>query len=159
MQCRHTVPDWHRHVDASAEATPIFAACRLLLREGEQRRDPRLIACGYWGRQRECPLYEGPGATGGPGRMEATRATPIDVPVGTEAIWPVRPPTARDGMRLVLLALEIVSIALLVWAAVVGFFLMRGTAAPVGFVVVALTAAAISILTHALATLRVWARR
>ncbi len=156
MQCRHTVPDWHRYVDHPAEAAPIFAACRLLLREGEQRRDPRLIACGYWGHQRECPLYEGPGATG---RVEASRAAPIDVPIGTEAIWPVRPPTARDGMRLVLLALGIVSIALLGWTAVVGFFLMRGTAAPVTFIFVAVTAAAISILTHALATLRVWARR
>ncbi len=158
MQCRHTVPDWHRYMDHSVEATPIFAACRLLLREGEPRRDPRLIACGYWGHQRECPLYDGPGATDATERMETTRAA-LDVPVGTEAIWPVRPPTERDGMRLVLLALGIVSIALLVWTAIVGFFVMRGTAAPVGFVVMALTTTAISILTHALATLRVWARR
>jgi hypothetical protein len=62
-------------------------------------------------------------------------------------------------MRFVVIALGVASIILQVWTAVVGLFLMRGTAAPVTFVVVALTAAVVSILTHALATLRVWAQR
>ena len=156
MQCRHTVPDWHRYVDLSAEAAPIFAACRLLLRDGEQSRDPRAIACGYWGHQHECPLYEGPDATA---RLVTTWPTSRDVPVEVDTLWAVRPPTARDGMRFVVIALGVASIILQVWTAVVGLFLMRGTVAPVTFVVVALTAAVVSILTHALATLRVWAQR
>jgi len=157
MQCRHTVPDWHRYVDPTGEGPPIFAACRLLVREGEQSPDPRAIACGYWGHQQDCPLYEGPGALARPN--EAARPASADVPVALGTVWPVRPPTAQDGMRIVVMALGGVSIVLLVWAAVVWLSLMRGTAAPASFVVVASAAAVVSIVTHALATLRVWARR
>ncbi len=159
MQCRHTVPDWHRYVDPSGEGPPIFVACRLLVREGEQSPDPRTIACGYWGHQQDCPLYEGPGAAARPGPNEAARPAPTDVPVVVGTAWPVRPPTARDGMRIVVMALGVVSIVLLVWTAAIWLSLMRGTAAPANFVVVASAAAVVSIVTHALATLRVWARR
>ena len=64
--CRHTEPDWVRFVRDPAEGAPIFAACRLLVKEGEPAEDPRAIACGYWGRQPECPLYEGPGSMASP---------------------------------------------------------------------------------------------
>ena len=60
MKCQHTVADWARYVRAPGEAAPVFAACRLLVKAGEPVDDPRTIACGYWGRQPECPLYEGP---------------------------------------------------------------------------------------------------
>ncbi len=59
--CRHTEPDWARHVRDPDAGVPLFAACRLLLKDGEPVDDPRTIACGFWGRQSECPLYEGPG--------------------------------------------------------------------------------------------------
>ncbi len=159
MRCRHTVPDWHRYVDASGERAPIFAACRLLVREGERSRDARTIACGYWGRQPECPLYEGPGAVARPGPDEAPRRASTDAPVEVGTVWRVRPPSARDGMRIVLMALGGISIGLLVWTAVIGLSVIRGTAAPANFMVLASATTVVSILTHALATLRVWARR
>ncbi len=59
--CDHTVPDWTRYVRAPDAGFPILAACRLLVKEGEPADDARTIACGYWGRQTECPFYEGPG--------------------------------------------------------------------------------------------------
>jgi len=63
MLCRHTEPDWVRFVRDPGEGFPIFAACRLLVKAGDPADDPRTIACGYWGRQAECPLYEGPGGS------------------------------------------------------------------------------------------------
>ncbi len=158
VRCRHTVPDWHRYAGFSGEEPAIFAACRLLVREGEARREPRSIACGYWGRQDECPLFEGPGGLARPGTIGTGRPTLADVPVEVESIWPVRPPIARDGMRIVLAALGVLSIVLLLWTIVAGFSVMRGTAAPASFGILVLAAAAVSIVTHALATLRVWAR-
>ncbi len=61
-RCRHTAPDWAQYVRAPGEGWPIFAACQLLVKAGDPVDDPRTIACGYWGRQPECPFYEGPGA-------------------------------------------------------------------------------------------------
>jgi hypothetical protein len=73
--CRHTEPDWLRYVREPGEGFPIFAACKLLLKEGEAAEDPRTLACGYWGRQPECPLYEGP-ARPAPRIAEAAPAAP-----------------------------------------------------------------------------------
>ena len=75
MLCRHTEPDWLRYVRDPGEGVPIFAACKLLLKEGEAAEDPRTIACSYWGRQPECPLYEGP-AKPAERTAEATAAAP-----------------------------------------------------------------------------------
>ena len=105
MQCRHTVPDWHRYVDPAGDAAPIFAACRLLVKEGEPARDPRSIACTYWGHQRDCPLFEGAGGAARTEPRAAERRASRDVPVAMDAVWPVRAPGARDGMRLVLIGL------------------------------------------------------
>ncbi len=62
-------------------------------------------------------------------------------------------------MRIVVAALGVLSIVLLLWTMVVGFSVIRGMAAPAGFGILMFAAAAVSIVTHALATLRVWARR
>ncbi len=75
-RCRHTVPDWARYVRAPEEGWPILAACRLLVKEGEQVEDPRAIACGYWGRQPECPFYEGAGAVPDPPVAAAAPSAP-----------------------------------------------------------------------------------
>jgi hypothetical protein len=152
MQCRHTVPDWHRYVNPAADAVPIFAGCRLLVKEGEPASDPRGIACAYWGHQRDCPLYDGPGArargsAGWPPRVSA------EVPVAPEAVWPVRTPGAKDGMRLVLIGLGVLSTALLLWTA------LRGQATLLAHPHVIVTAASVSIVTHVVATLRTWGRR
>lgn len=56
------MPDWAQFVRAPGEGWPILAACRLLVKDGEQVDDSRTIACGYWGRQPECPFYAGEGA-------------------------------------------------------------------------------------------------
>lgn len=159
MQCRHTVPDWHRYVRPAADAAPIMAGCRLLVKEGQPAGDPRSIACAYWGHQRDCPVYEGPGGprraqTGGP---VGTRSP--DVPVALDAVWPVRAPGVKDRMRLVLIGLGMLSTALLLWTAGVGLSILSGKAPPAGYLSVAVVAAAVSIVTHVLATLRAWVRR
>lgn len=159
MQCRHTVPDWHRYVDPEGDAAPIFAACRLLAREGERVRDPRSIACAYWGRQRDCPLFEGPGARAGKPAEGAGRSPSTDVPVAVESVWPIRGPGAKDGMRLVLIGLGVVSTALMLWTAGVGLSILGGKGVPASFVPGTLVAVTVSIITHVLATLRTWARR
>lgn len=159
MQCRHTVPDWHRYVDPAGDAAPIFAACRLLVKEGQPTRDPRSIACTYWGHQRDCPLFEG---AGGAARTEpriAEGCASRDVPVAMDAIWPVRAPGARDGMRLVLIGLGSASIILMLLTVGVGLAVLRGEWSPAGYLRLVSVAAAISIATHVLATLRTWARR
>jgi len=87
--CVHTVPDWARYVRAPDEGPPILAACRLLVKEREPADDARTIACGYWGRQAECPLYEGPGGSA----ASAGSATPPD------ARRPEEPLTANQLRR------------------------------------------------------------
>ncbi len=159
MDCRHTVPDWHRYVRPRADALPIFAACRLLVKEGEQVGDPRSIACAYWGRQRECPLYDGPGGAvrgqAGPIRRPASP----EVPVNPEQVWPVRAPGTTDRMRLVIIGLGVLSTAFLGWMVSIGLSVLNGQAMPAGYVPLTLAGATVSIVTHVLATLRTWARR
>jgi hypothetical protein len=159
MQCRHTVPDWHRYVNPTADALPIFAGCRLLVKEGEPASDPRSIACAYWGHQRDCPVYEG---SGGPARMQAGGTGGIrssDVPVAVDAVWPVRAPGSTDRMRLVIIGLSVLSSALLLWTAGVGLSILSGKTPPAGYLHLTLVAATVSIVTHVLATLRAWVRR
>jgi hypothetical protein len=159
MDCRHTVPDWHRYLKPTAEAVPIFAACRLLVKEGVAAGDPRSIACAYWGRQRECPLYDGPG---GPARGQAgpiPRPASQETPVDPEAVWPVRAPGTTDRMRLVLIGLGVLSTALLGWLVAIGLSSSKGQAMPAAYLPLTVLAASVSIVTHVLATLRTWARR
>ncbi len=159
MRCRHTVPDWHRYVESTENGSAIMAGCRLLVKEGERAHDPRSIACAYWRHQEQCPLYEGPGARRAPSQtLPADAASSADVPVDVETVWPVRSPTAPDGMRVLIIALGVLSV-LLLCAAVFAFAGLRGPGGPgIPWGVMA-AAAAVSIATHVLATLRLWARR
>jgi hypothetical protein len=163
MRCRHTVPDWHRYVVPGAEAPPIFSACRLLIREGERTSDPRSIACSYWGHQPDCPVYDGPLVQVEvlPRRrpQPVSRQASRDVPLGDEAAWPVRPPGADDGMRRLVICLGLLSVGLLTWTALVGLAMIRGTAWSSHFLSVTLVVAVVSVVTHVLATLRIWGRR
>jgi hypothetical protein len=159
MQCRHTVPDWHRYVDPAADVVPILAACRLLVKEGEPARDPRGIACSYWGHQRDCPLFEGPGAVTRRQASSSERPAARDLPAGTEAMWPVRAPGATDGMRLVMLGLGVTSTALMLVTVAVGLTAQSGKGFPIGYLRLILVAGTLSIVTHVLAVLRTWARR
>jgi hypothetical protein len=158
MLCRHTVPDWHRYVDPAADAAPIFAACRLLVREGEPARSPRAIGCAYWGRQRECPLYEGPGERVGGQESRVPRPAPTDVPVAVETVWPVRPPGAPDAWRWVLPGLEILSAVLLLGTAIGAIRILEGRAPSPGYAGLVLAAAGVSILALVLGRLHTWAR-
>ncbi len=153
MRCRHTVPDWHRYVAPGNDAPPIYAACRLLVREGEPASEPRAIACAYWGRQESCPLYEGP-RTSAAGRSEAVSgALPADVPVAVESIWPVRWPGEPDRLGIALLAFSLIAILALAAAAVAA--LVAGT----GAIPWLFGAAGLSITAHVLTALRMWAGR
>ncbi len=159
MQCRHTVPDWHRYVKPAGDAIPIFAGCHLLVKEGEPAADPRSIACAYWGHQRDCPLYDGPGAATTKKAAGSPRTRSEEMPVEPRAVWPVRPPGTKDGMRIVLIVLGVVSTGLLVWSGFVSLAILIGGGWPAGYLQVSVVAAVVSILTHILATLRTWARR
>jgi hypothetical protein len=159
MQCRYTVPDWHRYVNPAADAVPIMAACRLLVKEGEPASDPRSIACAYWGHQRDCPLYDGPGARANPARDVGARTPGGEVPVAVDTVWPVRTPGAKDGMRQLMIGMGILSTALLVWTGFLGLSVLNGRAVPAAYLHLTLAAAAVSVLTHVLATLRTWVQR
>lgn len=159
MQCRHTVPDWHRYVSPTAEPALIFAGCRLLVREGEPASDPRRIACTYWGRQRDCPLYEGPDVLAKPLPVRPAESPSEDIPVAVQAVWPVRPPGGRDGMRLLLMGMGVLSAGLLAWAMGLGLSVLNGRAPSRTDLPVVVVAATVSIVTHVLAVLRTWARR
>ena len=141
------------------EALPIFAACRLLVKEGEPASDPRSVACAYWGRQPECPLYDGPGVQRKDPPRTGAWAESQEVPVDPEAVWPVRAPGMTDRMRLVMIGLGGLSTALLGWLVTIGLSVLSGQAEPAATVPVTLVAASVSIVTHILATLKTWARR
>ncbi len=158
MHCRHTVPDWHRYVTAGEDARPIFAACRLLVEEGERARDPQSVACTYWGRQRVCPLYDGPESRPASQSVQVTTPAADDVPVVLGSVWPVRPPGAADWQRFVLLALGGLSVVVLVLAVSLGLSALGGKTTPTGYLVVTLIAGALSLVTHLLTLLRLWAR-
>jgi len=159
MRCRHTVPDWHRFVAAGEGAAPIFAACRLLTKDGDRVSDTRSIACAYWGHQEDCPLYEGPGKR--PGGPPDALATPVsmDEATGVEDIWPVRQPGATDGARIILIALSALSAGLLIWMAILSMTAPAGFRSIESFRYIAAIGVTVSIVTHILALLRIWARR
>ena len=159
MRCRHTVPDWHRYVAAGDDARPIFAACRLLVKEEERARDPRSVACGYWGRQRDCPLYDGPESRPVSQSTRTNAPAAADVPVAPDSVWPVRPPGAADGQRVLLLALGGLSVILLGLAVFLGLAALGKKAPPTGYLVVTVIAGVLSVVTHLLALLRLWVRR
>jgi len=156
-RCRHTVADWHRFVKLQSEVVPVFAGCRLLVKEGELASDPRSIACAYWGRQTECPLYDGLEGSA-KDRGAGPPLVPAEVPVKGEEVWPVRAPDDTDGMRLVLMGLGFLSILLLGWTAVLALRVWSGETGASGALILALTTAAFSIVTHVLVTLRLWVR-
>ncbi len=158
MHCRHTVPDWHRYVAAGEQARPIFAACRLLVREGERAADSRSVACAFWGHQRECPMYDGP-ASSPSTRPSPTDTATLDVPVTPESVWPVRQPGATDGQRVLLLVLGTLSVVLLGWAVVLSVAALLGRPVQSGFVFVTLVGGAVSLVAHVLTLLRLWVRR
>ena len=159
MQCRHTVADWHRYVEPNGASLPIVAACRLLLKEGEQAREPRDIACAHWGRQRECPLYEGPG-----GRIDPPQVPPAvnsirETPIGLDAVWPVRHPETVDGFRVVTGGMTVLSLGLLGGSFALGMAVLGGYADVRGLAPTAVAAATVSMATHLLAVLKAWAGR
>jgi hypothetical protein len=100
MLCRHTEPDWVRFVRDPGRGIPIFAACRLLVKAGEPAEDPRAIACGFWGRQPECPFYEGPAGRASPARAAtATAPEAPDLPLSARQMAAARL-TPDDYARL-----------------------------------------------------------
>jgi hypothetical protein len=160
MRCRHTVPDWHRFVTADREGMAILAGCRLLVKEGEQAGDPRTIACAYWGRQRECPLYDGPeGRAQGPAPDHSGIPRQTDDPVAVSSVWPVRPPGSVDSQRVVLMVLALLAIALLGWAVTLGTPALAESRIPVVAVIIGGAAIVISVATHVLTLLRLWVGR
>ena len=158
MRCRHTVPDWHRYVAAGEDARPIFAACRLLVKEEVRAADPRSIACAYWGRQRECPLYDGPESSP-TGRPSPTGVVAVDAPVVPGSIWPVRRPGATDGQRVLLMVFGGLSVVLLGWAVVLSGAALLGRPVRVDYLIVTLVGGSVSLVTHVLTLLRLWVRR
>jgi hypothetical protein len=159
MQCRHTVPDWHRYVSPAGAIFPVFAACHLLVKEGEEAGDPRSIACTYWGHQRECPLFEGSGEPAHTESKAAEWPTSNDVPVAMDIHWPVRAPGTRDGMRFVLIGLGVLSTALLLLTVGIGLSILGHKTSLAGYLRLVLVAATVSVVTHVLVTLRTWAGR
>jgi hypothetical protein len=158
MRCRHTVPDWHRYVAAGEVTRPVLAACRLLIKEGEPAADARTIACSFWGRQSECPFYDGPEPKP-TGDSSPKRRAGTDVPVEGEYVWPVRQPGATDGQRVLLMVLGGLSIALLGGAAVLGAALLLGQPVRNDLLIIMLAGSAVSVLTHFLMVLRLWVKR
>ena len=158
MRCRHTVPDWHRYVAAEEATRPVLAACRLLIKEGEPAADARAIACGFWGRQRECPVYDGPESSLS-GHPKPARSAAIDAPVAVESVWPVRQLGATDGQRVLLMLLGGLSIVLLGWAVALSVAALLGRPVQSGYVTVTLIGGAVSLTTHVLVLLRLWIGR
>ena len=159
MRCRYTVPDWHRYVAAADDVAPIFAGCRLLVKEGERAADPRSIACGYWGHQPDCPVYEGPKAPSDARSRERVAAPAADVPVARERVWPVRAPGTLDGQRALLMLLGGLSVVLLGWAVVLSLAALSGKPVSAGYLIVTLIGGSLSLFTHILTLLRLWVRR
>lgn len=159
MRCRHTVPDWHRYVAGGEDAPPIFAACRLLIKDGEPAREPQHIACTFWGRQRDCPVYDGPEPrrpdyAGGPIAPAAA-----DTPVAPDSVWPVRPPGDADVERFLLLTLGGLSAMLLALTVLLGLSALGGGAIPTAYLAVTLIAGTLSLVVHLLTLRRLWVRR
>ena len=159
MRCRHTVPDWHRYVAAKKDAAPILAACRLLVQDGNRVEVPRSIACTYWGHQRDCPVYDGPGTAPGTAPTRGNGPTAPDERLAPEGAWPVRAPGVVDGSRVFLILMGGLSIMLLGFAAILSVTAPSGARIPSGFRTVLVIVGIVSLLTHVLTLFRLWARR
>jgi hypothetical protein len=159
MRCRHTVPDWHRYVAAAEDAAPILAACRLLVQDCDRVEDPRSIACTYWGHQRDCPVYNGPGQA--PGKLPTRGNGPAapDESLAPERAWPVRASGVVDGSRIFLIVLGGLSIVFLGLAAILSVTALSGASVPNGYRTVLVIAGIVSLLTHVLTLFRLWVRR
>ena len=159
MQCRHTVPDWHRYVAGGEDAPPIFAACRLLIKEGERARQPQSVACAFWGRQRECPVYDGPEPRRADGPAGSIAPGAADMPVTPGRVWPVLAPGAADVERALLLTLGGLSVILLACAVFLGLWTLGGKPVPTAYLVVVVIAGSVSLVAHLLTLRRLWVRR
>jgi hypothetical protein len=159
MHCRHTIPDWHRYVAAKEDAAPILAACRLLVQDSDRVEDPRSIACTYWGHQRDCPVYHGPGQPPGKPSTRGNGLAAPDESLAPEGAWPVRAPGVVDGLRIFLILLGGLSIVLLGLAAILSVTALRGASIPSGYRTVLVIAGIVSLLTHVLTLFRLWVRR
>jgi hypothetical protein len=146
-------------VAAKEGAAPILAACRLLIQDGDRVKDPRSIACGYWGRQQDCPVYEGPGQARGKPPMRGNGPTLSDEPLAPEGAWPVRAPGVADRLRGFLILLGGLSIALLGLAAFLSVTALRAASIPSGYLIVLVIVGTVSLLTHLLTLCRLWVRR
>jgi len=158
------VADWYRYLKFPEQAT-MFAACELLVREGEQVEDYRNIICGYWGRQPECPFYEPMGQEARPTKPAVPEAVEI-VKGADEVVMDLA--RARWGfieaisgrefkMGRLLLIFQAISIGLLIVTVFLGFSVMVGRTAPTSHMHLALTTALVSSVTHAMAAF--WIRR
>jgi hypothetical protein len=159
MRCRHTVPDWHRYVAGGEDASPIFAACRLLIKEGERASQPQAIACTFWGRQRECPVYDGPEPRRADRPAGSMASSVWDVPVSPESVWPVRLPGSADVERVLLLGLGGLSAILLALTVLFGLSALGGGKISTAHLAVTLVAATLSLVVHLLTLRRLWVRR
>jgi hypothetical protein len=98
-------------------------------------------------------LYEGPES-----RPSQTLPS-ADVPVAPQSVWPVRPPDATDGQRVLLMVLGGLSVVLLGCAVVLGVAALLGGSVRIDYVVVTLVGGSVSLVTHCLTLLRLWVRR
>jgi hypothetical protein len=62
-------------------------------------------------------------------------------------------------MRVVVIGLGVLSILLLGWTVLAGLGIMNGRAPTPGYFALGLVTATVSVVTHVLATLRIWLRR
>jgi hypothetical protein len=137
----------------------MFAACELLVKEGEQVEDYRSIICGYWGRQPECPFYELMGQEARPTKPAALKAVEIvkeadEVVVDlARARWGfIEAISGREfKMGRLLLIFQALSIGLLIMTVFLGFSVMAGRTMYSSYMHLALTTALVSSVTHAMA--------
>jgi hypothetical protein len=106
-----------------------------------------------------CPVYDGPIMDAGPRAPGPLDAAAGDIPVARGGLWPVRPPGAIDGQRVVLIVLGALSIVILGVAVAVSLAALNGRLVSTGSWVVILVAGALSLATHLLTLLRLWVRR
>lgn len=158
MICRHTVADWRRYLKSPEQAT-MFAACGLLVKEGEEVEDYHSIICGYWGRQPECPFYE---PTGQEARLpKPTALEAVEVVRGADEVvadlararWGfIEAVSGREfKMGRLLLVFQAISTGLLIVTVFLGFSAMVERTMPSSYMHLALTTALVSSVTHAMA--------
>jgi hypothetical protein len=154
MLCRHTVLDYHKHLDPIAPAPAIFAGCDLLITPGRLATDGMAIGCQYWGRQPACPYYEAP-ADGPPRFAPGGGFVPLAEPAPEAAPAPSEVPApawGREAMRVVALSLSVVAVALIAWAAAFWLAAGDGAGSPGARAAIGI-AAGVSVVAHLVALL------